>query len=282
MTVSRYLVTLSHLRTIQQCAFEWWISESLNGRGSVQCVRSVTKLSPLWNQSVSWQTARAGWRLCLVTTYAAHYHVIPQTGLFSVVDWRQVGGRVLPLRTCSRSHRRDNWRDFLCAVSLFFFFQSQTRERRGVRHGVKTRRNAERNIFPPDTEIKKRGNCAWLSANETHRPGKEGGRVDRAAEAASALQQLRNSVKNANVRVGGGTERQALDAEKSAPGVTPFATSTSDRSLSNTGVDTEWEGERERETEQSRVLMQLLFLKKKKQPKSSNCTIKHTKKEIVE
>lgn len=77
-----------------------------------------------------------------------------------------------------------------------------------------------------------------------HRPGKEGERVDWAAEAACALQQLRNSVKNANVRVGGGEKkRQTLDAVKSSPCVTPFATSASEPSLSDTGGDTEREGD---------------------------------------
>lgn len=57
----------------------------------------------------------------------------------------------------------------------------------------------------------------------------------------SALQQLRNSVKHANVRVGGRGKKtpETLDAVKSDLCATPLATSTSERSLSNTAGDAE-------------------------------------------
>lgn len=115
---------------------------------------------------------------------------------------------------------------------------------------VQTWVDAEENIF--HTESKRKENYARCCANETHRP-----RLNTWTELpreASALQQLRNSVKHANVRVGGEKRRR----REERPLRDPLATSSSDPSLSNTTGD----AERDRDGTKP-AFVQLCLLKKR-------------------
>lgn len=187
-------------------------------------------------------------------TQAAHYHVITQTGFFSVADWRQ-GGGVYCL--CGRVLARtaEIIGEIFSALCPYFTLRRQTRERRGISYRVQTRGGADGSIFYTEN---REGNCigdvkTWKKRADVW--------TERRRE-PPPQQQLRNSVKHANARVGGGKKKpppETLDAVKSDLCVTPLATSTSERSLPNTAGDAERDPHRTKPD-----FMQLRLLKKRR------------------
>lgn len=166
----------------------------------------------------------------------------------------------MPLRTCSRSYRRDDWERFSLRCVLILP-RRQTREPQSLG-----------NIF--NTEFKQGGNSLGALRMERTDLEKAVERADRARGAeggASALQQLRNSVKHANVRVGGRGKKIAGDTRRSEE--RPLRDPSGDEHFRAKSVKHSWRCGTRPRRDKSRLFMQLRLRKKTpttttKQPRS--------------